>query len=498
MYLQNTRSLNQKELVGLFKAISDTQAMGKENADIAMRECLKCILRNQLDKTFAEELACCRNFVDSCLCRQFLSLRKAGVKPQTWLDSNWSLARLLMEEADLQAVKHSAGNWKAVATHVARLTASSSLGQALFGYAEQLVSSAIFEDKVEKDVADLLTADVTADKVRDVRVACEAYTGDLKRIASLKGLKRHVAINFLQQSVTVTIMDFSLEVHLRLSAALKGLAIQQGQLQRLPYEDWLLPAALEPKIRIQEELLQDAAACRKLAVEMLQSESVNSLQDMAKILEKNSQALCSLDSSFKLELAFLSTSADDLLKATVTRKLLETLPSESRRRSLTQSLAAVQDLSQTQMLKMSPPALRTLAQSVEEILANMLRGAGPEASLAKSSDFYAKVMHHLGFFVWEGEGAGVTYAAPALKKKFHECQKKLQADPKSVSLGDLEIFQTYKFLLSSDDAEQLGKSVKQCLSAASTIAPAAKLPAKKPKDLDSKKSSSVAVMSYFG
>ena len=70
---------------------------------------------------------------------------------------------------------------------------------------------AIFEDKVQKDVANLLTADVTADKVRDVRVACEAYTGDLKRIASLKGLKRHVAISFLKQSVTVTIMDFSLE-----------------------------------------------------------------------------------------------------------------------------------------------------------------------------------------------------------------------------------------------------------------------------------------------
>ena len=41
MYLQNTSSLNQKELVGLFKAISDTQAMGKENADIAMREMLE-------------------------------------------------------------------------------------------------------------------------------------------------------------------------------------------------------------------------------------------------------------------------------------------------------------------------------------------------------------------------------------------------------------------------------------------------------------------------
>ena len=74
----------------------------------------------------------------------------------------------------------------------------------------------------------------------------------------------------------------------------------------------------------------------------------------------------------------------------------------------------------------------------------MLRGAGPEASLAKSNDFYAKVMHHLGFFVWEGEGAGATYAAPALKKKFQECQQKLQADPKSVCawrLGNLSNLQ---------------------------------------------------------
>ena len=46
-----------------------------------------------------------------------------------WLDSNLELATLLMSEQDMRSVMMAKGDWKAVAMHVARLVASSSLGQ---------------------------------------------------------------------------------------------------------------------------------------------------------------------------------------------------------------------------------------------------------------------------------------------------------------------------------------------------------------------------------
>ena len=110
---------------------------------------------------------------------------------------------------------------------------------------------------------------------------------------------------------------------MRMSSALKGLALQQGQLPRLCYEDWLLPPSHEAKVAIDEGLLPDAAAYRKLAAEMLRNEVVNCFQEMKKTLERNSQALCNLDSSLKLELTFLDSTADGFLKATVSEKLQE-------------------------------------------------------------------------------------------------------------------------------------------------------------------------------
>ena len=492
MFLKGAARINQKELVGLMKACFDSQTLGKDNSDTVLREFLKCLVRTQQQNEFADELATCRDFIDASLCRHYMGLRKSGVKPQTWLESNLALARLLMEDADIQAVMQAKGDWKLVATQVARLVASSNLGYALFGYAELLVCSAIFEEKVGKEIEKLVASDITTAAVREAKTVCEAYTGDLKRASAMKGQKRHVNMCFLGQDITVTLVDLSLEVHLRMMAAVKELALKQGQLPRLAYEDWLLQPATEPKIQIEEELLQDAKACRVLAADMLKNDAVGSFQDMKTSVEKNANALCSLDSSFRLELAFVAIAVEDLLKNAVSSKLLELLPSEQRRRSLTQSLAAVQDFEKTEMMKMCPPSLRALASSVEEILANMLRGMGPEASLGKSSDFYHKLMRALAFFVSEGEGDTAAFGAAAMKSKYQAMEERMKTTPGDVTLGDLEVFQTYRFLLTPDMIQELARWVKQTLS--SSVAKAGPI---KPKEPD-RKANSANVMAYFG
>ena len=69
------------------------------------------------------------------------------------------------------------------------------------------------------------------------------------------------------------------------------------------------------------------------------------------------------------------------------------------------------------MVKMSAPAMRSLANSVEEILAGMLQGQGPDGNLSKSHEFCGKLMYHRSFFISDGDGPDVVYGATAMKAK---------------------------------------------------------------------------------
>ena len=145
---------------------------------------------------------------------------------------------------------------------------------------------------------------------------------------------------------------------------------------------------------------------------------MESFEDMKKCLDSNARALCSLDSSFCLELAYLSAPADDELTSVISEKMIDVLPSEKQRRSLTQALASLQKVLKKDMVQMSAPAMRSLANSVEEIVAGMLQGQGPDGNLSKSHEFCRKLMHRLSFFISDGDGPDVVYGAAAMKAKF--------------------------------------------------------------------------------
>ncbi|CAE8636039.1 unnamed protein product [Polarella glacialis] len=188
-HLQRCKGLNQKEFVGLCKAVSSTQAMGKTNSDSVLVEMMKFLVRAKQETSPAKEIQSMVPLFDGSLSRQFCRLKKAGVLVTTWLDTHHDLAAMLMDGSDLVAVIAAHGQWTGVAPQVARLTASSKLGSALFSFASFLVNSSSYEQEIAKLLELLLQSPLLASAVSDFQETCEALAVTYKS-AGLLAAKR--------------------------------------------------------------------------------------------------------------------------------------------------------------------------------------------------------------------------------------------------------------------------------------------------------------------
>ena len=103
-FLQHCETLNQKEFVGLCKAVSANKHMGKDNNDALLLEIMKYVVRLKQQETVAEEIQPMVPICYAALSRQYTRLKKAGVKVPTWLETHQDLAAMLMDSSDLMSV----------------------------------------------------------------------------------------------------------------------------------------------------------------------------------------------------------------------------------------------------------------------------------------------------------------------------------------------------------------------------------------------------------
>ena len=113
--LQHCTPLNQKEVTGLFKALSSTNAsIGRANADLLLVEAMKYIVRVGQQESMKHDISVMRPLFDPSLARQYLRLKKAGVQVLTWLQTHMDLAIMLLDKSDLEAVMGAKGGWGTV------------------------------------------------------------------------------------------------------------------------------------------------------------------------------------------------------------------------------------------------------------------------------------------------------------------------------------------------------------------------------------------------
>ena len=306
VHLQHCKPMNQREFVGLVKAIHANQGMGRPSQDTIYVEIVKYIVRTGADKTLAHEFEVMKPTLDAALSRQFLRLKGAGVQMQTWVEEWGDVASLFLDRADLDAVMVAQGSWKDVAPQIARLTASGQLGSSMFAFASQLVHAASFGSEVEILVVDFMQTDCSEKQFASFKAKCEEkikFYSDCGLVYS----KRNIAVEFLGFSVPLTVqsMDSEWEVRMRVALKAKCLGLKDG-LPMLPYEEWLVQVDGKEQCTVPDFFLKLMKRVRLCAIDMLKDSKITCLADMQKIIASRSTMLLGFDRSFVVELEFLS------------------------------------------------------------------------------------------------------------------------------------------------------------------------------------------------
>lgn len=107
--------------------------------------------------------------MDASLARQFLRLKRSGVKPHTWLANHMQLMGLLVPAQDLQKVVQAAGEWEGVADSIKNLMDSSTVGRTVFSFCSQLVNASHFKKNLEDMLEQLKKGGIDDQSVEDFK-----------------------------------------------------------------------------------------------------------------------------------------------------------------------------------------------------------------------------------------------------------------------------------------------------------------------------------------
>lgn len=512
--LQHTGVLNQKELVGLIKALFANTNIGRQNMDTVHVELMKYFVRHNQTEVRKVELRCLLPSFDAALARQFTRLKRAGVTPTTWLRSHVELASVLLDRSDMDAVL-AAGSWKEVSPQVARLTTSCQLGAALFQFAGVMANSATFADEVKSELTRLFQGGATELKLGAFKSACE----EKARHYCSSGLlvaKRKVTVDFIGVGLPILVQGASAEWELRLWSEVKSRCIgTRGGVRAMEYEEWLFPGREAQQCTAPDFLFDSMKAARVCAEEIIQSVNPGCFDEMRRALISNASTLCSLDRSFRLELEFLENSAVPLLEQAVETRILERLPTPAATTTVNQTASALAELRSSRFGSMVSHTGQAKIDAVHELVANMSRGICPATAIGQQEGFYASVLSKLAFFMtFEIPGQtgdtptepSVVAGQPAVAAAFAAMKLRMAGENTQVKLVDFEPLQTFKWLLSADECTLLGNWVTttlQNMAASSSQAPqrighsSSAAPAnKKAKKASEPKSSEV--MAFFG
>ena len=307
----------------------------------------------------------------------------------------------------------------------------------------------------------------------------------------------------------IAAMPLSQEWEMRLWAAIKSRSLGYGNgLELLPYESWMLPSRAMEETEVPAHLLLEMQRARLCAKEILNDSTIQDFGTMVKVLIASSTQLLSLDRSFKLELEFVQQNGEAAVQKAVETSILAVLPSATRASSLTQSYQALQDLKQSQLGKFCNHASKAQVTCVLEVVGNMSKGVCPDNKFSSASDFYALVWKQLPHFmrreveVMEGDTMvkKLLMGRPALMVGFEEIRAKMESK-QVTKLHELEIYQSFKFLLGPAEVLELSGWVTACLNAMAsdkTTATCSSASIGAETKTKSQKETASTVMSFFG
>lgn len=189
--------------------------------------------------------------------------------------------------------------------------------------------------------------------------------------------------------------------------------------------------------------------------------------------------------------------AETALESVVRQRVINLMASSSAFVSIQGAVDSIEALKLEKCVQFSSRGLQGKITAVTDILNGMLRGISPTLEHSSATDFFKTVIGRLEwFFIYQapaaadGSRAPPVYGRDGLDKAWAATEARMQKENDSISLVDLEDFQTFKFMLTSERKASLSgwvlaaveatthgggdiKSSKRAVSSASSAAASA-------------------------
>ena len=165
--------MNQREFVGILKAVSAQAVVGKASCDKVAIALAKFISRGKLASTYPDEVKAMHTLFDPIMVRHWANLKKSGVTLTTYIDCNHDLMGFLLDEGDWEAVRQCGGDYTSVKGNLSRLIQSSAYGRALFGFTEAALEAQDFSLKVDAGLVKLVPSIADKETIEKFKHAME-------------------------------------------------------------------------------------------------------------------------------------------------------------------------------------------------------------------------------------------------------------------------------------------------------------------------------------
>lgn len=450
-WLASRAPASQREAVGVLRVLATLvphRSCWQLQLGMAM---LRWMSRNNIPQHYPEEAAVVRKCMDDILCTAWCGHRKQAVLPGEWWKVHAAEGALLLPAEDVVRVLQEQEKFAAVEPQLRRLCGSANLGRKMFGFPLNFV----VHEKVKDTFARVLLehfsgAGLGREGLRKMKDTVKAEVLAVSAGTDLGG-KRVIVVPFHNTGVEIQVWSLSEELDCRCAALVKERAMVDGDLAPL-WAEKELAADSRPLVgKVQKEVYEPFIIARTKANELLSSEQTSSADAVRAFLDGRKQFILSLDATAVVELSWmaslLSSKGEQALQASV----LRALPGDKvvEKPSVEAAISAVDLITASALLKMSPASAQGAVSAVREMLAMVHAAKRPDTTRHQASTFAQAAVTAIGRFCTAPHTSGKGFfvgrqAAEAIHKIV---AAKFAATPEVCSLADVSLLQVFGWLL---------------------------------------------------
>lgn len=188
------------------------------------------------------------------------------------------------------------------------------------------------------------------------------------------------------------------------------------------------------------------------------------------VLNGAGQVLGALDHTFKLELAWLTTNAEQQLEKAVHRRILACMPTSTVAMTFAQTLQKLDDFISSKMGAMISRSSQAEASTCRSVVEKLRSGTyTPDKALASAGGVYGAFYKKLEFFCrapkpGKTSDGGELVGKPALHANLEALQEKLAKAKRVPTLQEIDTLRPFAYLMDDAQGKLLAKWSQEALA----------------------------------